>query len=95
LGNAYESTSLYFWEREEGTAEVDYVTQIGSHIVPIEVKAGKDGRKKSLKRFMEEKKINFGVMLTQGPLEKKGNVLNLPFYLIDQMPRIVESLQFA
>lgn len=88
-GNYYENTTLYFWEREEGTAEVDYVTQIGPRIVPIEVKAGKDGRLKSLKRFMDEKKIDLGIMISQSPLEKKGAVINIPFYLIDQIARII------
>lgn len=44
-GKFYENTPLYFWEREERSAssEVDYLLQVGPHIVPIEVKAGKDG----------------------------------------------------
>ena len=35
-----------FWEKEKrgSSAEVDYISQINSRIVPIEVKAGKDGR---------------------------------------------------
>lgn len=92
--NPYENTILYFWEREEGTAEVDYVSQINARIVPIEVKAGKDRRLKSLKRFMDEKNRDLGVTLSQSPLEMKGKVLNVPFYLIDQMSRIIKELNY-
>ena len=93
-GNYYENTNLYFWEREErgSTAQVDYILQVGARIVPIEVKAGKDGHLKSLKRLMDEKKMDLGVKLSQAPLEKKKNILNFPFYLIEQLPRIIEEL---
>lgn len=90
-GNAYEKNTLYFWERgaRGSTAEVDYVTQIGSRIIPIDVKAGKDGRLRSLKQIMSEKEMKSGVLVSQSPMEVMGSILNLPFYLIDQLPRIM------
>jgi uncharacterized protein len=93
-GNFYENRTLYFWEKEEpgATREVDYVTQMDFRIVPIEVKAGKDGHLKSLKTFIDEKKIDLGVMISQAPLEKREKIFYLPFYLIDQMSRIIAAL---
>lgn len=93
-GNDYENTILYFWERDEAgsTAEVDYVSQVGSRIVPIEVKAGTAGHLKSLKRFISEKNVDFGIRISQNPLERKDKIINLPFYLIDQMHRIIEGI---
>lgn len=94
IGNPYEQVMLYFWEKEDvgNSAEVDYVAQVSSRIVPIEVKAGKDGHLKSLNRFMREKKVDLGVMISQAKLEKKENVINLPFYMIDQLPRLLQEL---
>ncbi len=93
-GKIYENTVLYFWENEDTrvTRQVDYVTQINSKIIPVEVKAGKDGHLKSLNVFMNEKKIDLGIMVSQSMLERRDRVLYLPFYLIDQMSRIVETL---
>lgn len=90
-GNMYENNPLYFWERESrgSSAQVDYLIQTHSHIVPIEVKAGKDGRLKSLKRFMSEKKSKVGVIFSQSPLEKKEDIINIPFYLISQTQKIL------
>jgi predicted AAA+ superfamily ATPase len=90
--NFYENIPLYFWTREERitSAEVDYVKQIGSKIVPIEVKAGKDGHLKSLKRFMDDKKLLIGVVVSQSALERRDDVLYVPFYLIDQISRLIE-----
>jgi len=42
-------------------AEVDYVINIGADIFPVEVKSGKEGRLKSLKIFIEEKKSRLGI----------------------------------
>ena len=92
--NFYENTILYFWEKEDpgSTREVDYVKQINSQIVPIEVKAGKDGHLKSLHAFMKEKKIDLGVTISQAPLAFKDKILNLPFYLIGEIARIINEL---
>jgi uncharacterized protein len=68
---------------------VDYLIEIHSKIVPIEVKAGKKGRLKSLKLFMQEKKLNQGVVISQAPLERKEDIIYLPFYLISQSGRIL------
>jgi predicted AAA+ superfamily ATPase len=75
------------------TAEVDYVSQINSYIVPIEVKAGRSGHRRSLRKFMDEKKVNLGVTISQSPLNLKEDLINLPFYLIDQIPRIIKELK--
>lgn len=93
-GKFYENNTLYFWEKEErsSTAEVDYVTQIRSMVVPIEVKAGNDGRKRSLKKFMAEKKSKIGVILSQAPLQYKENILHLPFYLVPELSRIISTI---
>ncbi len=49
---------VHYWLREKSAdnAEVDFVRNDHNKILPIEVKAGKSGRIKSLIKFMEEKK---------------------------------------
>lgn len=39
----YTKTGLYYWQRDTrgSSAEVDYVIQKGNHILPLEVKSGK------------------------------------------------------
>lgn len=82
---------LFFWEREKAHshAEVDYVTAIEGKIVPIEVKAGAIGHLKSLRQFMIEKKINYGVKISESGLGKRDQILSIPFYLISQLFRFV------
>lgn len=85
---------LYFWEREQkgSSAQVDYVLQVGSKVIPIEVKSGALGRLKSLRIFMEEKECPVGVKISEEPLGFSHGVLSVPFYLISQLPRLVTSV---
>lgn len=62
---------LFFWIREKksSSAQVDFVINVDSRIIPVEVKSGEGGKLKSLKIFMEEKEImyrseNFGISLS-------------------------------
>lgn len=85
---------LFFWVREQkgSSAEVDFVITVGSQIVPVEVKAGTTGRLKSLKIFMEEKSSPIGLRISSAPLNLENNILSVPFYLISQIPRLVNTL---
>ncbi len=55
--NRRDARGLHYWLREgrDGNAEVDYVIDHEGEILPIEVKAGKSGRLKSLHQFMHRK----------------------------------------
>jgi predicted AAA+ superfamily ATPase len=88
---AYERGELFYWQREKSssTAEIDYVTHVDSHIIPIEVKAGKTGRLKSLQVFLQEKNALLGVRFSQNPLHYERNILSIPLYMISEMERLV------
>ncbi len=89
----FREEKLFFWEREKpgSDAEVDYVITVDSLIVPIEVKAGKTGRLKSLRQFMEEKKSPLGIRISEAPYSFKDQILSIPLYMINQIPRLVRE----
>jgi len=90
----YEEPQLYYWEREQrgSLAEVDYVIQAGNDIYPVEVKAGKTGRLKSLQIFLKEKNVKLGICISQNPLSLEGNILYIPLYMISELPRLVKQI---
>jgi len=92
--NPHMNTQLFYWEREKkgAMAEVDYVIQSGSKIVPIEVKAGTTGSLKSLSQFLQDKKQPFGVRFSLHPLSFHDRILSVPLYLISQLPRLIHGL---
>ncbi len=60
---------LHYWQRSgrKANAEVDYVIQLGSDIIPIEVKAGRSGTLKSLHQFMAEKHAPLAIRFDLNP----------------------------
>lgn len=102
----YKEPALYCWHRDQAdsNAEIDYVIQQGERIIPIEVKAGSTGSLKSLHLFMGMKKLPLALRINADLPTKtninvkdfKGDVVNyelisLPFYLIGQLHRLVET----
>lgn len=85
--------NLFSWLREEknSSAEIDFLIAVDSHIVPIEVKAGAIGSLRSLKIFLSEKKCPLGVRISETPFSLTQNILSIPFYLIEQLPRLVRE----
>ena len=90
----FDEAKLYFWSRDKKSsmAEVDFVVALGSQIIPIEVKAGKTGRLKSLQIFMDEKKSTLGIRISQSPLSLDGKVLSLPIYMVGEIERLLKDI---
>ncbi|MEW6041131.1 MAG: AAA family ATPase [Elusimicrobiota bacterium] len=91
----YKQSELYFWAREKkgSMAEVDYVINIGPDIFPVEVKSGKEGKLKSLRMFIEEKKSKFGIRFSQDKLSYHDRILSIPLYMVEQINRLVEDIK--
>ncbi len=87
----YQNAPLLFWERDEGEAEIDFITAIGGDIIPIEVKAGATGALRSLHSFLKEKKGKLGVRSSEHPLSFRDSILSIPFYLIHSFEQIVKQ----
>lgn len=83
---------LHYWTRDQlgSQAEVDYLITQESQIIPIEVKSGTTGKLKSLHFFLREKKIPLGIRISEIPLTLNNQVLSVPFYLISELPRLIE-----
>ncbi len=90
---SYSNPELYYWVREKSgsMAEVDYLISQGPKIFPVEVKAGKGGKLKSLRIFQEEKKRSVGVRFSIDPPSREGEIVHLPLYLVNQLGRILEQ----
>jgi len=82
-----QAAALYYWQREKkgSQAEVDYVIELGSEIIPIEVKSGIKGKMQSLRIFMKEKKSRFGIRTSLENFNQMGNINIVPLYAIGQI----------
>ena len=106
-GEFFEEPVLHYWSREkrQSAAEVDYAISVGARIIPVEVKAGKSGRLKSLHAFLKEKKCALGLRFNADlpslldatdALPTGGTVhyrlLSLPLYLVGQARRLCQAV---
>lgn len=91
--DCYEKAALFYWSREtkNSNAEVDFLINVGSQIVPIEVKSGSTGRLKSLQMFLSEKQLPLGVRVSERPLEINNNILSIPFYMLSELKRLIQK----
>lgn len=89
---AYAGHDLYFWVREEksSSAEIDYLISVDGRIVPIKVKSGALGTLRSLHIVLQEHNLPLGVRIADLPLSYANSVLTIPFYLISELPRLVQ-----
>ena len=74
---------LYYWHREakSSNAEVDYILSYKNQIIPIEVKSGKRGPMKSMKRFLiEHKGTEYGIRFYTGLPNKEKDIYSFPLY---------------
>ena len=98
---------VHHWRREgASSAEIDYLVEVDSRIVPVEVKSGAAGAMKSLHQFMYEKALPVAVRLDRNPPSLQDvdvkttqgkrvryRLLNLPHYLAGHLPRLLGELR--
>ena len=84
-----QNTVPYYW-KSQNTAEVDFVTQFGEQIVPIEVKSAKMNRTKSLALYRKKYSPKFSVKTSLGDLGG-GAVKDIPLYLVWNIQKLLFS----
>jgi len=91
--SCYAPQQLFCWQRSanpassHGSAQVDFLVQKGSSIIPIEVKSGTQGGMQSLRLFMKEKKIKRGIRTSLENFGQRDDVDIIPLYAIGNIVR--------
>lgn len=103
----YVEPELFYWQREKkgSDAEIDYVIQHQTQVVPIEVKAGTAGGLKSLHLFMGIRGYPVAVRINSD-LPSVGRIavinslgdpveytlLSIPFYLLSRLQHLLDEV---
>lgn len=74
---------VFYWSNETSRAEIDFVIQIKSDVVPVEVKAERNLQAKSLKVYMEKFKPNYAIRTSMADYKTTDNLIDLPLYLLE------------
>jgi predicted AAA+ superfamily ATPase len=97
------SAQRAFWVREKkgSDAEVDFIIQYNSKIIPVEVKSGHNAHLRSLHLFMDEAPHDIAVRVWAEPFSidevetqkgKKFKLINLPFYYVGEIKNILKEV---
>lgn len=90
-----------FWSKPNNGAEVDFVFVHQSKLYPIEVKSGTNAHLRSLQSFMDSSEADVAIRIWSKPYSvdrvktskgKEYTLVNLPFYLIGNLHRILDEL---
>jgi len=76
---------FYCWQRN--TSEIEFMMDCNGEVVPVEVKAGINGKAKSLKVFRERYNPRQSLLLTAAAMKNMGEGrIHLPLYLAARFP---------
>jgi len=85
LHSPFSRKTLYYWGRQakNSIAEIDYLTDIGSQVVPVEIKSGPKGHLKSMFMYIEKHQCDTAYRISQAPFKKEGPLTSIPFYAME------------
>jgi len=81
-------TVPYYWTNDGGTAEVDFVVQREHDIVPVEVKASRNLKAKSLRVYQDKFDPRLIIRTSLAQFEHHENLVDLPLYGLETMPTL-------
>jgi predicted AAA+ superfamily ATPase len=87
--------SLFFWKREQGIAEVDFLLQVDNQVYPLEVKAGINPKSKSLQSFDATCHPPLLLRATLLNARQDGRMANVPLYAVASFPSRLSAVGTA
>lgn len=82
---------VFYWSAEAGTSELDFIIQIDSRIIPVEVKASENLRAKSIKIYREKYLPEVSIRLSMSDYRNEGWLINLPLYALPAFSEILSK----
>jgi uncharacterized protein len=76
--------TLYYWQANNATAEIDFVLQHQNEIIPIEVKAEENLKSKSLKLFVDKFLPTTAIRTSMSNYRKEDWLTNIPLYAVGE-----------
>jgi predicted AAA+ superfamily ATPase len=81
----------FYWSAEKSTAEIDFIFQSGTDIVPIEVKAAENLQAKSLKNYYQKYQPKHTVRSSMSDYRREAWLTNIPLYAINILINVIRG----
>lgn len=83
---------IYYWSNDSSRSEVDFVVQIDGLVVPLEVKAEKNLKAKSIHNFIKDYKSVKAVRTSLADYKiNENNLYDIPLYAIGNIEQIISE----
>ncbi len=80
---------VFYWSNETSRSEIDFIIEVDSKIIPVEVKSSTNLKAKSLKIYIEKFKPDVALRTSTADYKKTNNLYDIPLYLLEMMQKIV------
>ena len=78
-----ENSRIAYWTNDSATAEMDFLLQLDSRVMPVEVKASVNLKAKSLKVYREKFRPETEIRTSLSEYRKTGNLYDIPLYAVN------------
>lgn len=78
---ASNSFPLFYW-KNENTAELDFVLQIGGKVIPVEVKKGSRTKSVSMNMFMNKYDCPYAIRISKKNFGFENDIKSVPLYAV-------------
>ena len=82
---------LHYWT-SGNMAEVDFIVQSDELVLPVEVKSGLNVRSRSMQVYRDKYKPKTAIRFSMQNLKNDNGLLNIPLYMISQLPRLLKMI---
>ena len=82
-----KNLTTYYWTNDRGSAEMDFLVENGTDVIPIEVKAETNLKAKSLKTYCEKFKPDKAIRASMSDYRQEEWLLNLPLWAVETLKR--------
>lgn len=80
---------IFYWANETSRSEIDFVIQLDSKVIPVEVKSAANLKAKSLKSYIDKFKPEISIRTSTADYKINEGLYDIPLYLIEQIKEIV------
>lgn len=79
---ASSNSELYYYSAETSSGEIDFIVQLGTEIIPVEVKAEENLQAKSLREFCKKYQPETAVRTSMSGYREQDWMVNVPLYAL-------------
>ncbi len=84
-----QNKSINYWTSRSNVAEIDFILQKDSDVVPIEVKSSINLKAKSLTQYRKDFNPKYAVRTSLAPYKADNDLYNIPLYMVQMLEKLL------